>query len=282
MDVIANLIEDNRAGDAGAGSDLPRSEHVRRQHRPATRGGRHRRGMDRTTTPAWCAAARFSGKRPAARAAALLLAVALTGPVIENVTIANTRRGAVAACSSTTTSRRVTLPQPPVTGNRAGYGGGLMVRATNLTLRSSVFAGNVATRQGGAIFTEVNSAWNEPLPPAPPLNPVVNIDFVVMHGNTAPEGAAVWTDVANLSIENSIVARAAPRCVMPRRAADAPPAPSPSRPRRPALQRHHPATFSDGRSDRQHGNISRTDVMSVADQLNRCAAAAPASRRRPQ
>jgi len=81
----------------------------------------------------------------------------------------------------------------------------MMIAATSFTLVGSLFADNVASERGGAIFADAPAAWTEPVCPCPPADPIGQIDFVVMTRNRAPHGAGVWTAFAGLAIGNSIL-----------------------------------------------------------------------------
>jgi predicted outer membrane repeat protein len=91
-----------------------------------------------------------------------------------------------------------------VTGNTADRGAGLYATGARLVLGNSLFAGNVAEGQGGALYFTKSEPWTE-MCPCPPVDPASDLDFVVIHGNSAAAGSALWTDAPNLSIENSIV-----------------------------------------------------------------------------
>jgi hypothetical protein len=83
-----------------------------------------------------------------------------------------------------------------VRGNRAARGAGLYLRATRLTLHNSVFQGNLATAEGGAIHVASSSSPTS-----------ANLDFLVLHGNGASTGAALWSASSGVSLESSIVAQ---------------------------------------------------------------------------
>jgi hypothetical protein len=91
-----------------------------------------------------------------------------------------------------------------VRGNDAGRGAGLFVRSTSHSIANSLFDDNDATGDGGAIHHAART-WTEPCPPCPPTAPTGNYDFLVLAGNSAASGSAIWTAASGLSLESSIV-----------------------------------------------------------------------------
>jgi predicted outer membrane repeat protein len=89
-------------------------------------------------------------------------------------------------------------------GNQASRGGGLFVRATNVTVHNTVFDGNQADQQGGALYVGQPEPWTEPCP-CPPTSPSIDLDFAVIHQNRAGEGGALWAEMAGLTVTSSIL-----------------------------------------------------------------------------
>ncbi len=88
-----------------------------------------------------------------------------------------------------------------VSGNRAGRGAGMYVRATDHTVVRSRFDRNIATGAGGAI----HAAAGAPLEGTRPL--IGTFDFLVLYGNSASTGAALWSDAGGIALTSSIVAQ---------------------------------------------------------------------------
>ncbi len=91
-----------------------------------------------------------------------------------------------------------------VTGNTANKGAGLYATGGRLVMSNSLFASNISEGPGGGLYFAKSEPWTQ-MCPCPPVDPASELDFVVIHGNTATNGSALWTDAPNLSIENTIV-----------------------------------------------------------------------------
>jgi len=101
----------------------------------------------------------------------------------------------------------VTMRGVLVDDNHANQAAGIYVRGTPLRLSGSVISRNRADDVGGGVFTAPSSdyPWSEPCP-CPPVDPAAKISFVVVDGNTADAGAAVWNKAPNVTFESSIFA----------------------------------------------------------------------------
>ncbi len=126
------------------------------------------------------------------------------GGTIENVRIIKNRAYWGGGIALDNNFQQVALRGLTLEGNTGGRGGGLYVRGTKFTLSNSVFIKNISTGKGGALLVGINRPWRDPCPPCPPQT-TGKVDFVVMYGNTAPEGSGLWTDATGLSIGNSIL-----------------------------------------------------------------------------
>ncbi|HVV85561.1 MAG TPA: NosD domain-containing protein [Kofleriaceae bacterium] len=103
-----------------------------------------------------------------------------------------------------------TLRHLRVTGNHASKGGGLMVSSTSFTITGSLFADNVATDRGGAVYAGASAPWQGidgtgGACPCPPASPTGTIAFSVLARNQAPRGGGVWTTFPGLEVTSSIV-----------------------------------------------------------------------------
>jgi predicted outer membrane repeat protein len=97
-----------------------------------------------------------------------------------------------------------TLRNLTITGNEADRGGGVWASGGHLVMRNSLVAANRASHGGGGIYLEPSAPWTDECP-CPPPNPPTDLAFVVLHGNDAPEGAAVWTSAPNVAVDSSIL-----------------------------------------------------------------------------
>jgi hypothetical protein len=98
----------------------------------------------------------------------------------------------------------VALRQLTIERNTADLGAGLYTTGTPLTLANSRFTGNDASSDGGGIYVAPSEPWTEPCP-CPPVDPPVDVEFVVLHGNLADTGAAVWIGAPRVSVASSIL-----------------------------------------------------------------------------
>jgi nitrous oxidase accessory protein NosD len=97
-----------------------------------------------------------------------------------------------------------TLRNLTITGNEADRGGGLWASGGYIVMRNSLVAANTASHEGGGIYLVPSEPWTEECP-CPPVDPPTDLAFVVLHGNAAPEGAALWTSAPNVTVDSSIV-----------------------------------------------------------------------------
>jgi predicted outer membrane repeat protein len=205
----ANLIEDNTTDDGGGG--------VRISHVPCTvidnlvRGnyaGGTGGGMDLDNDASTVRGGEITGNRAGGSGGGIFTWLApWTGTTIEDVLIAENRAWRGGGLFIDDNFKPVTLRRLRIVDNDAGLGGGIMVRATNLTVVDTLLAGNEANL-GGGLYPRVASTWWEPCTeesPCPPAEPTVLFDFTVFHDNEADEGAAVWSNRARLTVRNSIV-----------------------------------------------------------------------------
>jgi hypothetical protein len=131
------------------------------------------------------------------------------GGLIEDVVIADNRADTAGGLFVADNFQPITVRRVTIRGNTANRGGGVFTRATPLTFRHAVIVGNTANHGGGLYVAAIN--YNAPNC-TPPLAPsgcpehVLDLDWLVLHGNAASRGAGVWADYARASIENSIVA----------------------------------------------------------------------------
>jgi Periplasmic copper-binding protein (NosD) len=97
-----------------------------------------------------------------------------------------------------------------ITANTARIGGGVYFSRVEYTMSHSVIAGNVASQKGGGMVIGLREDWKTPwtgvCPPCMPEQTVGKAMFVSVTGNSGPEGAGLWTDSPRWSMENSILA----------------------------------------------------------------------------
>jgi hypothetical protein len=205
----SNVVENNKAGDTGGGI---RISHVPCQvidnkvfdNEATNQGG----GMDLDNDASTVRGGEVTGNRASKGGGISITLAPWSGATVENVLLANNHAWRGGALHVDDNFTKVTMRGLTVRDNDAAYGGGLFLRATNFTLDHSIFAGNQANTQGGAIFVGANSMWSDPctqLNPCPPLNPVGVIEFVTAYGNESPAGAGLWTSFGDLTVENSII-----------------------------------------------------------------------------
>lgn len=99
----------------------------------------------------------------------------------------------------------VTVRRVVLTGNTAHQGAGVYTRGTPLRMSNSLLIGNHAADVGGGFYVDPSASYPWTLAcPCPPIDPVAEVDFMVVHGNVADAGAAVWIGAPNLSFQSSI------------------------------------------------------------------------------
>ncbi len=99
----------------------------------------------------------------------------------------------------------VTVRRVTVTGNEANYGGGIYTRGSPLRLSNSIIAGNQAHINGGGFFVHASNTypWTHECP-CPAVDPVAEVAFVVVDGNIADTGTAVWVNAPGITFRDSI------------------------------------------------------------------------------
>ncbi len=204
--LAGNLIERNRTADGGGGvrvSHVPavlRDNLVRDNYAGGTGGG-----LDLDNDASLVHGGAITGNYAGGSGGGIYGWLApWTGLVIEDVEISRNRAWQGGGIYLVDNFTPVTMRRLRMVGNRASKGAGLMVRSTTFTLTNSLLADNIATDRGGAIFASQSPPWTEPCV-CPPVTPVGRVDFVVLSGNTAPRGAALWTTFTDLTMANSIV-----------------------------------------------------------------------------
>ncbi len=127
--------------------------------------------------------------------------------VIEDVVIANNRAWRGGGVYLENNFRVVTMRGLTISGNHANQGAGVYTRGTPLRLSNSVITANDASDVGGGVFTDPSASypWTSECP-CPPIDPAASISFIVVHGNVADAGAAVWSAAPNVTFESSIFA----------------------------------------------------------------------------
>jgi hypothetical protein len=193
--VEGNVIEGNQAADGGGGvriSHVPSTfiDNVIRNNE-ATQGG----GMDLDNDSSVVRGGVISGNHASNGGGIAASIFADSGAAFEDVqlvdNVATSKGGGLYVVDN---------PQPIamrgliVRGNSAPRGAGLYVRSTNHSIKNSLFDDNAATGDGGAIHHAAGST-----------SATGNYDFLVIHGNSAGSGSAIWTGASGLSLESSIV-----------------------------------------------------------------------------
>lgn len=190
-----NVIEGNRAADGGGGvrvSHVPSTfiDNVIRSNQ-ATQGG----GMDLDNDSSVVRGGVISGNRASNGGGIAASIFADSGAAFEDVQIvdnvATSKGGGLYVVDNLTS---IAMRGLIVRGNSAPRGAGLYVRATRHTIANSLFDDNAATGEGGAIHHAAGSTAA-----------TGHYDFLVIHGNAASSGSAIWTGASGLSLESSIV-----------------------------------------------------------------------------
>ena len=128
-----------------------------------------------------------------------------SGAAFEGVRIANNQADDGGGLYLLNNFVPIAIRRLEVVGNTAGRGGGLFVRATDVSIENTVIARNESW-QGGGLFVREPDPWESPDGcPCPPTAPTIDVDFAVFHQNTASEGSAVWVDTSGLSVGSSIL-----------------------------------------------------------------------------
>ncbi|HEU5060037.1 MAG TPA: NosD domain-containing protein [Kofleriaceae bacterium] len=199
-----NVIENNESGDGGGGIRLSHLQsllidNVVRNNSSGNIGG----GVELDNDSSVVRGGLVSGNTSGAGGGVAITLAPDSGCRVDGVDIVDNDATVGGGLYVADNYVPVTLRRLTVEGNQANRGAGLDVRATDFTLDHSVFAGNIAAAEGGAI------AHRPPAPcpeaPCPPADPVGAIDFIVAYSNAAPSGAFLWSNQAGLSIENSII-----------------------------------------------------------------------------
>jgi hypothetical protein len=129
-----------------------------------------------------------------------------TGAAFEGVRIANNQADDGGGIYLVNNFLPISITGLEVVGNTAQRGGGMFIRATDVTIANTVIRGNDAG-EGGGLYVREPEPWQSPDPcPCPPTAPTIDVDFTVLHQNTASMGSAVWVDTSGLSVGSSILA----------------------------------------------------------------------------
>jgi predicted outer membrane repeat protein len=203
--VEANLVEHNVADGAGGGmriGHLPSQviDNIVRNNTAADTGG----GMDLDNDSSAVRGGEISGNVATRGGGINMYLGAWNGAAIEGVVITGNRASRGGGIQLDDNFQPVALRGLIVADNVADDGGGIYARATHFTLTQSVLRGNRANNRGGGIYTGANGSWGRACP-CPPTNPRARIDFVVVHGNTAPAGSGLWTSFGDLTVASSIL-----------------------------------------------------------------------------
>jgi hypothetical protein len=201
----ANLFEGNRARDAGGAVRISHEpceviDNIARNNTAGGPGGAYDLDNDASTMRGGEITGNVAGGAGGGIHAYL---APWTGTTIEDVLIADNRAWRGGGLFIVDNFKPVAMRRLVVVDNRAGYGGGLGVRSTNFTVSHSLFARNQANA-GGGVHHEVARPWNDECP-CPPAAPTGQIRFSVFHDNQAGAGAALWTNAAGLTVDNSIL-----------------------------------------------------------------------------
>ncbi len=199
-----NVIEDNESADGGGGVRLShlRSvliDNVVRNNASGGIGG----GIELDNDSSTVRGGLVEGNSSGIGGGLAVTTAPYSGALIEGVEIVGNDAGTGGGLYVADNYRSIALRYLTVEGNQATRGAGLAVSATDFTLDHVVFAGNVASSEGGAIAHAAGSSCSDST--CPPANPVGNIDFIVAYGNSAPSGAFLWSNRTGLSIESSII-----------------------------------------------------------------------------
>lgn len=199
-----NLIEDNLAGDGGGGIRLSHLQstlidNVVRNNSSGNIAG----GIELDNDSSIVRGGVVEGNTSVSGGGIAITLAPFNGCRVDRVEIRDNDASVGGGIYMADNYAPVSLRRLTVEGNQASRGAGLDVRATDFTLDHSVFDGNVAEDQGGAIAHRPPGACPEA--PCPPADPVGEIDFIVAYNNGAASGAFLWSNQEGLSIENSII-----------------------------------------------------------------------------
>lgn len=199
-----NLIQNNQAGDGGGGVRLSHLQsvligNVVRNNSSGNIGG----GIELDNDSSIVRGGAVVGNSSLSGGGMAITLAPFNGCRVEGVEIRDNDATVGGGIYMADNYTPVEMRRLTIEGNQASRGAGLDVRATDFTLDHSVFDGNVATDEGGAIAHRPPGAC--PAAPCPPANPVGTIDFIVAYNNAAAAGGFLWSSQAGLSIENSIM-----------------------------------------------------------------------------
>ncbi len=199
-----NLIEDNQAGDGGGGVRLSHLQstlidNIVRDNSSGNIAG----GIELDNDSSVVQGGVVEGNSSVSGGGIAITLAPFNGCRVDGVEIRDNDASVGGGIYMADNYVPVSLRRLTIEGNQASRGAGLDVRATDFTLDHSVFDGNVAEDQGGAIAHR--PPGNCPEQPCPPADPVGEIDFIVAYNNSAAAGAFLWSSQAGLSIENSII-----------------------------------------------------------------------------
>ncbi|HTM23026.1 MAG TPA: hypothetical protein VL172_21045, partial [Kofleriaceae bacterium] len=194
-----NLVEDNHADHDGGGARLSHkpcqiADNIVRNNTAGGSGG----GFDLDNDASVLTGGVTSGNTAASYGGGIHMVLGpwndggISGMRIENN---HAHRGGGIALQDN--YQPLTFRDLTVVGNTADHGGGLHSRTTVFTLTGSVFAGNQASIDGGALWM----GQAQPFPdacPCPATHTSATIGFVTAWGNSAPEGSVLWSDTPDV------------------------------------------------------------------------------------
>jgi hypothetical protein len=128
------------------------------------------------------------------------------GGTIENVRITDNTASRAAGMSIHDNYKPVTLRRLTLANNVAsGQGGGIWTRRSVVNISNTSIANNRA-REGGALWVgPLDEPWTSTEYAPPPLDPPVSLSFSVLAGNTGTTGAGVFLSVPNVTIASTIL-----------------------------------------------------------------------------
>jgi len=184
--VVDNIVRNNYAGGTGGGMDLDNDSST-------IRGGE------------------ISGNEAGGSGGGIFTWLApWSGTTIENVKIINNTAWKGGGIRARWNFKPLKMRGLTITGNHAGFGGGIMIESTNYTLTDSVIANNRAGTGAG-----LHHAFSQPFDdaqcgmeghlPCPPTQGTGTVSFTVFYGNTG-NGAAIGVGDPGLTVTSSIVA----------------------------------------------------------------------------
>ena len=210
--IVANTIIGNQAGDGGGGvrvSHVPATlvDNIVRENMAGGTGG----GMDLDNDSSTVRGGEIANNRAGGSGGGIFAWLGpWNGHHFEDVVISGNHAWQGGGIYLVDELQPVVMRGLKLEGNTAAKGAGLMVSSTTFTLTNTLFADNVATDRGGAIFAGASAPWRgldgvSGACPCPPAAPTGRVDFTVLARNRAPRGAGVWTAFPALAIGGSIL-----------------------------------------------------------------------------